>query len=341
VTEAISVIIPAWNSALTIARAIASTLRQPEVAEVVVVDDGSTDDTVDKARSVAGNTGRLRIIRLPANRGPAFARNCAIENSSAPLIALLDADDFFIEGRFRSMLDGNDWDFAADNIVFIDERFAELEPRFPSFLPEPFFLDFISFVKGCTAASGNCNAELAFLHPVIRRTFLSSHQLRYNPALRLGEDYDLYARALAQGARFKVVRTCGYGAIVRPDSLSRRHSTDDLKRFCDVDDVVAELCAPEELNAVREHQRFVRARYELRRFLDIKSSAGIVAAISYGVRNTGALPAIIRGIARDKLEALLEPTDRPNPPRYLLPGTFAEETCVGTFSSTSRKQAAA
>ena len=93
---------------------------------------------------------------------------------------------------------------------------------------------------------------------------------------------------------------------------------------------------------MREHQRCVRARYELRRFLDIKSSAGFVAAISYGMRNAGALPAIIRGIARDKLAALMEPTDHPSPPpRYLLPGTFAEETRVGRLSSTSRKQAAA
>ena len=63
---------------------------------------------------------------------------------------------------------------------------------------------------------------------MLRRSFLDAHGLRYNEDLRLGEDYDLYARALAKGARYKVVHGCGYAAVVRSDSLSGRHKTRDL-----------------------------------------------------------------------------------------------------------------
>ncbi|TGV62507.1 glycosyltransferase family 2 protein, partial [Mesorhizobium sp. M2D.F.Ca.ET.160.01.1.1] len=107
------------NAARTIAVAIASALRGPEVAEVVVVNDGSTDNTAEVARSADDGSGRLSVMRLDVNRGPSFARNAAITRSRAPFVSILDADDFFLNGRFRNLFAGADWDFAADNIMLI------------------------------------------------------------------------------------------------------------------------------------------------------------------------------------------------------------------------------
>ncbi|RUY70024.1 glycosyltransferase, partial [Mesorhizobium sp. M7A.F.Ca.CA.001.13.1.1] len=59
----VCVIIAAKNAAATIAVAIASALREPEVAEVVVVDDASTDDTAGVARSADDGSGRLSVMR--------------------------------------------------------------------------------------------------------------------------------------------------------------------------------------------------------------------------------------------------------------------------------------
>jgi succinoglycan biosynthesis protein ExoU len=320
--EAVCVIIAARNAAATIARAIRSALLEPQVTEVVVVDDASNDETAAVARSVDDGSGRLRVLSLAANRGPAFARNRAIDNSAAPLISVLDADDFFLAGRFSRLLDGKDWDFVADNIVFIDESKFEHEPPRPEFMPDPFFLDLRGFVEANIARRGKPGSELAFLHPVMRRSFLDAHGLRYNEALRIGEDYDLYARALAKGARFKVIRTCGYGAIVRRDSLTRRHSTADLRLFCEADDAIAALCSAEQREMVRQHQRKVRARYELRRFLDVKTTSGIMAALTYGLRNPSAVPAIISGVATDKWRGLIRGVSTADSPnlRYLMPG---------------------
>jgi succinoglycan biosynthesis protein ExoU len=298
-------------------------LQEPQVVEVVVVDDGSTDETAAVARSVDDISGRLSVLRLAVNRGPAFARNCAIENSTAPLISVLDADDFFLEARFSRLLCGDDWDFVADNIVFIDEANAVAEPPAPEFCPDPFFLDLRGFVEANIARRGKPGSELAFLHPIMRRAFLDAHGLRYNEAMRLGEDYDLYARALAKGACFKVIRTSGYGAVVRRDSLTRRHSTADLRLFCEADDALAALCSAEQLATVRRHQRRVRARYELRQFLDVKAAMGMTAALRYGIKNPAALPAIVSGVATDKWRALAGSAwaaTNANKPRYLLPG---------------------
>lgn len=91
----VCIIIAAKNAADTIARAIASALAEPEATEVVVIDDGSTDDTAAAARGADDGTGRLNIVRFDENRGPAAARNHAISISRSPLLGILDADDFF------------------------------------------------------------------------------------------------------------------------------------------------------------------------------------------------------------------------------------------------------
>ena len=327
----VCVIIAAKNASGTIARAIRSGLREGRVAEVVVVDDGSTDGTAEASRAADDGSGRLRVLSLETNRGPAFARNHAIANSSTPLIAILDADDFFLAGRFDRLLDGDDWDFVADNIVFIDGRGSVVEPAVPEFEAAPRLLDLQGFIEGNISRRGVSRGEIGFLKPVMRRSFLDRHGLRYKEELRLGEDYDLYARALVNGARYKIVHGCGYGAVVRPDSLSGRHRTLDLKRLYEADQAI--LAAPglpkESAAALRRHERHIRGRYELRRFLDIKAEAGIRRAGLYALANPSAIPAIAGGVAADKLAAFgarhqLD-TAAPAALRYLLPATIAQK----------------
>jgi succinoglycan biosynthesis protein ExoU len=327
----VCVIIAAKNAADTISRAIISALREPQVAEVVVVDDGSSDGTAETSIAADDGTGRLKVLRLETNKGPAFARNHAIANSVSPLIAILDADDFFLKGRFDRLLDDDDWDFVADNIVFIDARGDVAEPEIPHFPAEPRFLDLRGFIEGNISKRGKARGEIGFLKPVMRRAFLDSHKLRYREELRLGEDYDLYARALVKGARYKIVHGCGYGAVVRPNSLSGRHRTLDLKRLYEADRAI--LASPdlpnEAKNLLRLHERHIRGRYELRNFLDMKVNSGLVSAGLAALMSPQSLPAIAGGIAADKLDAFRmrrnPVSDKPMPPRYLLSGGLAQK----------------
>jgi succinoglycan biosynthesis protein ExoU len=331
--EKVCVIIAAKDAADTIGRAISSALREPEVAEVVVVDDGSTDATAEAAAAADDGTGRFSLISLDANQGPACARNHAIQRSTAPLIAILDADDFFLPGRFARLLQTDDWDFIADNIVFIDARRASrTDPQVAEFAADPRFLDFCGFVEGNISRRGKQRGEIGFLKPVMRRAFLDRHGLRYREELRLGEDYDFYARALAMGARYKIVHGCGYGAVVRPYSLSGRHRTVDLKRLCEADQAILAMpgISEEAAVALRRHERHIRARYELRHFLDVKADFGLIAAAVNAVTRPAALPAIIGGIAMDKLDAFRQRraavagfAAAPEGFRYLLPSRAA------------------
>lgn len=322
----VCVIIAAKNAQATIGRAIASALRETRVAEVVVVDDGSDDATAEASLAADDGSGRLQILKLPRNRGPAFARNHAIAQSRAPLIAILDADDFFLRGRFDTLLDGEDWDFVADNIVFIDERSAHrAEPAVPRFEAAPRFLDLSAFIDGNISRRGASRGEIGFLKPIMRRAFLDTHGLRYDEALRLGEDYDLYVRALLKGARYKIVHGCGYGAVVRSDSLSGRHRTEDLKRLYEADRAIlaSRAAMPAEAKAkLRRHERHIRGRYELRNFLDVKARSGLASAGMHALRHPVALPAIVGGVVADKFHAFKAgrgKTVEPALPRYLLP----------------------
>jgi succinoglycan biosynthesis protein ExoU len=133
------------------------------------------------------------------------------------------------------------------------------------------------------------------------------------------------------GARYKVVHGCGYGAVVRQDSLSGRHRTLDLKRLYEADRAILAVPGlPKEIAAaLRRHERHVRGRYELRRFLDIKAEAGIWRAGLYALANPLAFPAIAGGVAADKFDAL-KARRAPNRPetaalRYLLPARVVQK----------------
>ena len=324
----VCVIIAAKNAADTIGLAVNSALREKEVAEVVVIDDGSSDGTADAARAADDASGRLNVVSFEKNRGPSAARNHAIDISTAPLIAILDADDFFFAGRFSRMLAEDDWDFVADNIAFVDSETVTRAPeqldRFPD---RPLFLDLVAFVDGNISKRGVRRGEIGFLKPVMRRSFLDAHKLRYREEMRLGEDYELYVRALANGARYKVIHSCGYGAVVRGNSLSGSHRTDDIRKLYEADRAILASCKlnAEDAAAVRRHESHVRGKYELRHFLDVKKQSGPAAALSYALANPGAVPAIAGGIFMDKTERFRSPggveiaTRGAGGLRYLLP----------------------
>ncbi len=323
----VCVIIAAKNAAMTIARAVRSALAEEAVEEVIVVDDGSTDDTGAVALSVDDGSNRLKVIRFDQNKGPAAARNRAIEASTAPLLAILDADDFFLPGRFIQIMAEDQWDFIADNIVFVkEESVAHIRNGVQQFRRQTRLLNLEAFIIGNISQRGKQRGEIGFLKPVMRREFLDSHGLRYNESLRLGEDYDLYVRALVAGARYKVIHSCGYGAVVRHDSLSGKHKTDDLKRLYEADQAILASAALTDVQRalLERHEKHVRDRYELRHFLDLKNNLGSFSALAYAFTHLGAVPAIVSGITADKREAYSvskpkQPTATVSPLRYLLP----------------------
>lgn len=303
--QGVCVIIAAYNGERTIARAVASALREPEVREVVVVDDASTDATSARAAGADDGSGRLAILRHDRNRGPSAARNFALRSSSADLVAVLDADDFVVPGRFARLLATPDWDMIADNIAFLPESraaefaFAELRD-FPA---NGRLLELPAFVTGNIPRRGVMRGELGFLKPLMRRDFLVRNRLGYDEALRLGEDFILYCQALAAGARFRLIDQCGYVAVERTHSLSGRHRTADLAALAASHERLLGLpgLPPGDRALVERHLDHVRRKLHHRDFLDRKHSSGLRRALTDYAGRPAALWRIAQDVFRDKL----------------------------------------
>lgn len=93
-----SVILPTYNRAKTLPRAVASVLAQDEPDfELIIVDDASTDQTAAWLATL--DDPRIRVARSERNQGPSAARNTGIELARAPAIAFLDSDDAYCSRR--------------------------------------------------------------------------------------------------------------------------------------------------------------------------------------------------------------------------------------------------
>jgi succinoglycan biosynthesis protein ExoU len=322
--EKVCVVIPAFNCEDTIARAVHSALAQSEAAEVIVVDDASADLTVQMALSADDGSGRLKVIPLSANGGPARARNVAIEHSVSPIIALLDSDDIFLAGRLAWLLGSDDWDLIADNVAFVrgDPEHAG------SFPPDSKtrMLSIEDFIAGSIPRFGRPGAELAFLKPLMRREFLTKHAIRYNDDVRLGEDYLLYLQALAHGARFKLSRRCGYVAVSRSNSTSASFRTTSIEALVrGADEILGSGILTGKPRLLAERQRQYQARRAAhRKFLDTKKAHGLRAALR-GVENPSQLFWIGAQVLVDKSKfssLMVKILKNKNDRRLLLPETL-------------------
>lgn len=113
----VSVIMPMYNAAAYASRSIEALTRQSyRVTEIIVVDDKSTDDTLEAARSAAASDPRVRIIALPENGGVAQARNAAVAAAHGDYVWFVDVDDEW-DPRFIEIMVGAATTSGADLAV--------------------------------------------------------------------------------------------------------------------------------------------------------------------------------------------------------------------------------
>jgi glycosyltransferase involved in cell wall biosynthesis len=182
--ELISVIIPAFNAAAYLAQAIASVRAQNyQPLEIIVVDDGSTDTTPQVAPSLPG----VRYLRQN-NNGPAAARNAGIQVVQGSLLAFLDADDLWAEGKLvaqlRVLQDHPEIHLVAGRV-------------------EEFTSDIVALDTAGTPRDYGQRAYTVGALLLRRADFLKVGT--FDPALRFGEFMDWLSRAKALGLREHVL----------------------------------------------------------------------------------------------------------------------------------------
>lgn len=199
----ISVIIPVYNAEAYLEKAVESALQFPEVAEVLLIEDGSPDNALAICKRLAERHPRVKLFRHPGggNRGAGASRNLGLQNASSPFIAFLDADDYYLPNRF----DADKKIFAenpqADGVYnalgvhyysqdaekgYKDASMQELTTVTESVDSTQLFESFIYLRPGC-----------GYFHIdglTVKRSALEKMSAWFNPALRLHQDSEFLIR---------------------------------------------------------------------------------------------------------------------------------------------------
>lgn len=221
---AVSVVVPVFNAADTIVRALRSILDQSfRDLEVIVVDDGSRDESVSLVRRLPD--ARLRSVQIP-HQGVAFAANLGTKLAEAPVIARMDADDVAYPQKLEKqlqLLQDNDLDVVGSKVRITSDTNGNCDSmrRYERWINEETMDDeqirALRFV------------EFPLVNPTImaRRTYF---ELQFSDN-SFPEDYDLMLRAAAQGARFGKVDEVLFDWTDHPGRLTRVDSRYSLAAF--------------------------------------------------------------------------------------------------------------
>ena len=225
-TPQISILIPVWNAEATLASCLRSVLRQRAVAwECILVDDGSTDGSLEIARSWAARDSRIRVHSHP-HAGLIPTLNAGISLCTAPVIARMDADDWMHRDRLRLQVAALNESPELDAVgcfarIFPRRNLREGRRRYETWLqslidPETIWRE--RFI------------ECPIAHPAlaIRREIL--FELGYRDR-GWAEDYDLLLRLLRKGPCVGNVARRLLGWRDGPNRLSRVDSRYALDRF--------------------------------------------------------------------------------------------------------------
>ena len=198
----VSVVIPLYNHERYIAETVESALAQgPLLREVVVVDDGSSDESARVMRSLGAADRRVVFWSQP-NRGAHAAINAGIHRATGDLVAILNSDDAFAEGRLNRLVAAlraePNADMAASGLRFMDDEGFPVE--------NPWHERALDFYRSCgdlALALVNGNFLITTSNFLLRRRLVDRVGL-FAP-LRYAHDLDFLLRVLARGGRIALV----------------------------------------------------------------------------------------------------------------------------------------
>ena len=192
----VSVLIPTYNRSDLLPRAIESILNQTVTDfELIIVDDGSVDNTAQILRKYIRQDDRIRVYFNHQNKGIGYSRNRLIDLSRAPYLAIMDSDDFSFPNRLQDEVDylrkRPDVDWVSGLVSFLDHPseimtyYSQKEQHIPVEL----------FFKCAVSHSAS----------MVRKQYLAENNLKYNEHIIGNLDYDLFKRILLKKGKFGLV----------------------------------------------------------------------------------------------------------------------------------------
>ena len=233
----VSVIIPAYNTEKYITKAIDSALAQTlSNIEVIVVDDCSSDNTVEVVRAI--EDPRVKLIQNTKNLGAGGARNKAIAAARGKWLAVLDSDDWYAPQRLEvlvNLAEQKQVDFIADDSYLIEDG---VNTPWSTIIRESGMIidviqqfDAAEFIM--TDIEGRPGLRLGFTKPLFKREFLLQHEIKYQD-IRVTQDFWFDIQCFLHGAKFCLVPEPYYFYRARPGSLVSSDKIGRMQEECEV-----------------------------------------------------------------------------------------------------------
>jgi glycosyltransferase involved in cell wall biosynthesis len=244
----VSVVIPCYNGSKFLRRTITSVLRNPyRPIEILVVDDGSNDDSRAVAEKMAERFSEIRVL-AKENGGVSSARNHGIREARADYIALLDADDLFypdtMEKRMQVFREEDDPEMLGVfcPAVLVDEKGNPLIERtmFSPALPNDRFY---------YSASPHCVSIPSSF--ILKKAKMMERGL-FDETVCPAEDFEYWHRLLRRGGYFRMVRTCVVGWVQHKNSATHNQILHHQKR---VKTVIKRMFEPDPASTIPEYRQ--------------------------------------------------------------------------------------
>lgn len=221
----VSVLIPVYNAEKYLREAVESALREPETRELLLLDDGSTDGSLDLCRALQADDPRISILQHPhaANRGEAASRNLLMKHATSEYVAFLDADDYFMPGRLTKAIQILDADPSVDVVYDAFEQFYDDESEQEQFLVRTTPDQRLHRLSGPEAPADlfgwvMTNSTPMNIWQIVARREVYSRIPEFNERLWVSPDSPVL---------FQLLSVCRFapGNVLRPTMMYRLHST--------------------------------------------------------------------------------------------------------------------
>ena len=220
----ISVIVPAYNTGKLLKKCVDSIACQDypkDLLEIIVVDDGSTDETGDIADNLSQEYSNVKVIHQ-TNSGSSGARNHGIESAGGEYIGFVDSDDYVDPRMYGALVDAA-LNFDADMVQISRDEIAENGERLPDVVIPPDEITTVSPAEHLRTLLMH-TGDASFCTKLVKRSLLSQ-DLRF-PVGELNEDFHLMIRVLERINKLVILPNQYYHVFYRTGSNSRKDTKD-------------------------------------------------------------------------------------------------------------------